>query len=96
MFSRVCKTAIFTNKNAKLLQVRKKRLACIYIDANGLHEINNARGHLAGDQMLRFIADTLKVSFGEEALYRIGGDEFVVFSEKERIVRAGKDHVRDK
>ena len=33
--------------------------------------------------MLRFIADTLKVQFGGEHIYRIGGDEFVVFqSEK--------------
>ena len=54
-------------------------LICIYIDANGLHELNNTRGHLAGDQMLRFVADALKVEFGEETVYRIGGDEFVVF-----------------
>ena len=52
--------------------------ACICLDANGLHELNNTRGHLAGDQMLRFIADALKVAFGEDAVYRIGGDEFVV------------------
>lgn len=56
-----------------------KGLSCIYIDANGLHEVNNTRGHLAGDQMLRFIADALKVAFGEDLVYRIGGDEFVVF-----------------
>ena len=54
-------------------------LSCFYIDANGLHELNNSRGHLAGDQMLRFMADALKVAFGEETVYRIGGDEFVVF-----------------
>ena len=54
-------------------------LVCIYIDANGLHELNNSRGHLAGDQMLRFVADTLKVEFGEETVYRVGGDEFIVF-----------------
>ncbi|MEE5992964.1 MAG: sensor domain-containing diguanylate cyclase [Oscillospiraceae bacterium] len=54
-------------------------VACIYVDANGLHEINNTKGHLAGDQMLRFIADTLKVAFGEVETFRIGGDEFVVF-----------------
>ncbi len=56
-----------------------ENLVCIYIDANGLHELNNTKGHLAGDQMLRFIADTLKVYFGEETVYRIGGDEFVIF-----------------
>ena len=26
---------------------------CVYIDANGLHELNNERGHEAGDLMLR-------------------------------------------
>ncbi|HAJ98372.1 MAG TPA: hypothetical protein DCO72_11635 [Ruminococcus sp.] len=60
-------------------QLKTEGLACIYVDANGLHEINNSKGHLAGDQMLRFIADTLKVSFGETETFRIGGDEFVVF-----------------
>ena len=57
-------------------------LACIYIDVNGLHEVNNSQGHLAGDQMLRFIADTLKVTFTGAEIFRIGGDEFIVFQEK--------------
>ena len=56
-----------------------KGFSCIYIDVNGLHDLNNTKGHYAGDQMLRFIADTLKVQFGSENTYRIGGDEFVVF-----------------
>lgn len=54
-------------------------LACIYIDANGLHELNNSAGHAEGDRMLRDIAGTLKREFGEEHSYRIGGDEFVIF-----------------
>ena len=29
---------------------------CVYIDANGLHELNNERGHEAGDLMLRFLS----------------------------------------
>ena len=29
--------------------------------------------------MLRFIADTLKIRFGEDTVYRIGGDEFIAF-----------------
>lgn len=54
-------------------------LACIYIDANGLHEMNNVQGHAAGDEMLCFVAFTLQREFGRENTYRIGGDEFLVF-----------------
>ena len=53
--------------------------ACIYIDANGLHEINNERGHEAGDQLLRAVAERLREQFPRDDLYRVGGDEFVVF-----------------
>lgn len=53
-------------------------IACIYIDANGLHEINNHLGHQAGDEMLITIANLLADSFGGDNIYRIGGDEFVV------------------
>ena len=53
--------------------------ACIYIDANGLHEINNERGHEAGDQLLHAVAEHLREQFPRDDLYRVGGDEFVVF-----------------
>ena len=52
---------------------------CIYIDANGLHEVNNERGHEAGDRMLRMMADQLREQFPDSKIYRIGEDEFVVF-----------------
>lgn len=58
----------------------KKSLTCVYADANGLHELNETEGHLAGDQMLQFIAGTLQDLFGEAHTYRIGGDEFIVFA----------------
>ena len=56
-------------------------LACIYADANGLHELNNSQGHAAGDRMLKTVADTLAEVFGEGKVYRIGGDEFLAFAE---------------
>lgn len=56
-----------------------KQLCCVYIDAVGLHEINNHLGHQAGDDMLRSIADGIRVAFPNDHGYRIGGDEFVVF-----------------
>ncbi len=65
----------------KKLENTKEKLSCIFIDANGLHDLNNSKGHFAGDQMLRFIADTLKINFSSEHIYRIGGDEFVVFQD---------------
>ena len=56
-------------------------LSCVYADANGLHELNNSQGHAAGDKMLQTVADALVEFFGRENVYRIGGDEFLVFSE---------------
>ena len=58
----------------------KKSLSCIYVDANGLHELNNTKGHKYGDDMLCFIADSITKQFGSIDTYRIGGDEFVVFA----------------
>ena len=54
-------------------------IVCLYVDANGLHEINNTQGHDAGDKMLRAVASQLRNRFGEEHVYRVGGDEFVGF-----------------
>ena len=55
--------------------------ACIYIDVNELHIINNKFGHAAGDEMLIYIANTLKEVFFGHNVYRMGGDEFLVFAQ---------------
>ena len=47
-------------------------------DINGLKTINDSLGHAAGDAWLRSFAQAFKVEArGEDALFRIGGDEFV-------------------
>lgn len=56
-----------------------ENLACIYIDVNGLHEINNTEGHDQGDIMLKTVAEEIRNCFATEYLYRTGGDEFIVF-----------------
>lgn len=56
--------------------------ACIYIDVNELHVINNKYGHAAGDEMLIYIANSLKEVFYGHSIYRMGGDEFLVFTKK--------------
>ena len=58
---------------------RPADFSCIYIDVNELHLINNKYGHAAGDEMLVYIANTLKEVFYGHKVYRMGGDEFLVF-----------------
>lgn len=53
-------------------------LACVYIDVNGLHEINNHLGHQAGDEMLKTVSGALQRFFPKSDIFRIGGDEFVI------------------
>ncbi len=68
-------------KNDMLILDEEKSLnfSCIYIDVNELHLCNNRYGHAAGDEMLLYIANTLKEVFYGHKVYRIGGDEFLVF-----------------
>lgn len=61
-------------------------LACVYIDVNGLHEINNRLGHQAGDGMLKIVVEALWQFFSPDNVYRIGGDEFVVLCQNESKV----------
>lgn len=57
-----------------------ENLLCVYIDAVGLHEINNHLGHKAGDSMLCTVAGASRSVFQQDTIYRIGGDEFVILS----------------
>ena len=74
------------NRNAYESQMRdypmhcSSTLSCVYLDVNGLHELNNTRGHAAGDEMLKTVAAKVRDIFGEEYSYRVGGDEFVAFA----------------
>lgn len=60
------------------LKEAKEPVICIYIDVNGLHEINNHLGHQAGDTMLKKVASSILGLFSDEDVFRIGGDEFVI------------------
>ena len=75
---------------------------CLYVDVNGLHELNNLLGHQKGDDMLCCVAGTLKKHFPDERVYRIGGDEYVVTSIKlskhemeQRIDRVRRELLKD-
>ncbi len=70
-------------------------LACLYVDVNGLHELNDTKGHHAGDVMLQTVAKELVDAFGQAHTYRIGGDEFVCFATDvpEHTVHARVGHI---
>lgn len=67
----------------------KNEVAVIYIDANHLKVVNDNYGHKYGDQLLIIIADAIKIAFGVEDSYRMGGDEFciVLQGEKEKSIQ---------
>ena len=75
----LCNRNSFEESITRYSFICQKSVSCIYMDANGLHELNNTRGHEAGDRMLQFIAQSIKKEFGKDT-YRIGGDEFVAFA----------------
>jgi diguanylate cyclase (GGDEF)-like protein len=54
-----------------------RRTGVVFVDVNHLKTINDAHGHLVGDQALRTIARELQSAVGPDAMVaRVGGDEF--------------------
>ena len=53
-------------------------LGLIMLDIDNFKRVNDSLGHQAGDDILRRLASVLNEVFGDEAVYRYGGDEFVV------------------
>jgi diguanylate cyclase (GGDEF)-like protein len=63
----------------------------IYIDLDGLKQINDIFGHREGDLALNRLAEVLKSSFrASDIVARLGGDEFVVLA----VDNAGHENVR--
>lgn len=55
-------------------------LGVIYLDLNGLKEINDKIGHIAGDTLIITASYALQEIFLDNS-YRVGGDEFVVIGQ---------------
>ena len=65
----------------KLVRRVRTQAWLIYIDLDGLKQVNDQLGHEAGDHLIRSATRVLRESFRDsDILSRIGGDEFVVFA----------------
>lgn len=65
-------------------------IGVVYMDINGLKDINDHMGHKFGDEILIEGVEILKKAFPKGNIYRLGGDEFVVL-----INGIGKDALED-
>ena len=61
--------------------IRDRRLSSlVFIDVDGLKQINDACGHVVGDDVLTFVAQTIRKRIRTtDSLFRVGGDEFILF-----------------
>jgi len=63
----------------------ERPLALLYLDLDGFKQVNDGHGHMAGDHLLTAVAARLRQSLADnEAVGRIGGDEFVVMTNGDR------------
>lgn len=59
----------------------RKKVAVMLVDLDDFKQVNDTRGHAAGDQVLIAIGQRLRSSVrGSDTVARIGGDEFVVIA----------------
>lgn len=70
----------YTEEINRLERSMQRPISCIFIDLNGLKEVNDLYGHDAGDELLRRMGNVLNqlIQNTQYTASRIGGDEFVV------------------
>jgi diguanylate cyclase (GGDEF)-like protein len=65
----------------ELAKRNRKKVAVMMVDLDDFKQLNDARGHLVGDQALAAVAARLRTSVrASDTVARYGGDEFVVLA----------------
>lgn len=77
------RTAYYEYNSAlsKKMEEGKADYSILMVDVNYLKKMNDVYGHEQGNLYLQGAAALIRKSFGNDHLYRIGGDEFVVILE---------------
>ena len=72
--------------------IARKNYSIMVCDIDGLKFINDSKGHLVGDELIRIASRIIKNNLAaEDKLFRFGGDEFVVFSPNDKMAKLYKD-----
>ncbi|HET6844035.1 MAG TPA: GGDEF domain-containing protein [Candidatus Angelobacter sp.] len=67
------------NLERQRMQRHFRPLSMVYIDMDDFKQVNDSRGHIGGDALLKTVADSMKNSLRTtDFLARLGGDEFVL------------------
>jgi len=73
---------LIIEKLIELHEITQKGFTIFLLDLNNLKTINDNNGHLAGDALLKCVAEALKRTFRDsDHLIRMGGDEFYIILE---------------
>ncbi len=79
----------FDEELKRLNTPRNLPLSLLIFDVNGLKLTNDAFGHMAGDRLLKRVAQTMQtISRSDDIIARIGGDEFVILLPQTEIQEA--------
>jgi diguanylate cyclase (GGDEF)-like protein len=71
--------ALINVLDKKIDDADAKPFDLLFIDLDRFKGINDVHGHLAGDQVLRIVADRLRNTLEKgQHIYRMGGDEFAI------------------
>ena len=73
--------------NSEIAQNRHPEFALTILDVNDLKRVNDSQGHQAGDRYLCAACKIICDIFQHSAVYRFGGDEFVVISQGGDLAR---------
>lgn len=76
--------------SAELDRRGPKKIAVTFIDVDDFKFINDRYGHTVGDEVIRYVADTIKVKVEDRGGFagRFGGDEFVLcFTDQDDIAK---------
>ncbi len=92
--SQLYNRSTFLKELQKLLDLKRinERYAILFIDVDDFKFINDRYGHNVGDEVIKYVSDTIKECLGKGGIAgRFGGDEFVIcLTDKEKV-----NHVDD-